>query len=131
MYSGGTIYIVPKKLFSSPPLLLNFLIDKEINTLVWATSALRIIENFDAFTVAIPSNLKLVMFSGEIMPNRILNYWRRYLPDTDFVNLYGPTEITCNCTYFKVNEIDNEILFLSDYLSKTAGYSYWTWRIAV
>jgi len=109
MYSGGTIYIVPKKLFSSPPLLLNFLIDKEINTLVWATSALRIIENFDAFTVAIPSNLKLVMFSGEIMPNRILNYWRRYLPDTDFVNLYGPTEITCNCTYFKVNrKFDNE-----------------------
>ena len=25
------------------------------------------------------------------------------LPHTRFVNLYGPTEITCNCTYFKVD----------------------------
>jgi acyl-CoA synthetase (AMP-forming)/AMP-acid ligase II len=43
------------------------------------------------------------MFSGEVMPNRVLNYWRKHLPQTNFVNLYGPTEITCNCTYFMVD----------------------------
>ena len=29
-----------------------------------------------------------------------LNYWKSYLPDALYVNLYGPTEITCNCTYY-------------------------------
>ena len=33
------------------------------------------------------------------MPIRQLNAWRAYYPDAMFVNLYGPTEITCNCTY--------------------------------
>ena len=34
------------------------------------------------------------------MPVKQLNYWREYLPDAMYVNLYGPTEITCNCTYY-------------------------------
>ena len=37
------------------------------------------------------------------MPIRHLNTWRQYLPNAMFVNLYGPTEITCNCTYYIVN----------------------------
>lgn len=43
------------------------------------------------------------MFSGEVMPNKVLNYWRSYLNDLQYVNLYGPTEITCNCTYYIVD----------------------------
>ncbi len=37
------------------------------------------------------------------MPIRHLNYWRSYLPEATFVNLYGPTEITCNCTYYIID----------------------------
>ena len=47
-------------------------------------------------------HLRNVMFSGEVMPNKVLNYWRNALPKCNYVNLYGPTEITCNCTYYKV-----------------------------
>ncbi|MBQ0059011.1 MAG: AMP-binding protein, partial [Lachnospiraceae bacterium] len=31
-----------------------------------------------------------------------LKMWMEKLPDTTFVNLYGPSEITCNCTYHVV-----------------------------
>lgn len=31
-----------------------------------------------------------------------LNLWRKYLPRAQYVNLYGPTEITCNCTYYRI-----------------------------
>ena len=34
------------------------------------------------------------------MPLKVLNYWRENIPDAMYVNLYGPTEITCNCTYY-------------------------------
>ena len=37
------------------------------------------------------------------MPIKHLNIWRKYLPDAMFVNLYGPTEITCNCTYYRID----------------------------
>ena len=39
------------------------------------------------------------MFSGEVMPVKQLNKWRSRIPNAKYVNLYGPTEITCNCTY--------------------------------
>lgn len=37
------------------------------------------------------------------MPNKQLNVWRQYLPDTVYANLYGPTEITDACTYYIVD----------------------------
>ena len=43
------------------------------------------------------------MFSGEAMPLKHLEHWRSHLPQTEFVNLYGPTEITCNCTYHRLD----------------------------
>ena len=46
-----------------------------------------------------PETVRQVMFSGELMPVKQLNKWKKYLPDARYVNLYGPTEITCNCTY--------------------------------
>ena len=37
------------------------------------------------------------------MPNKILNIWRKYIPNAIYANLYGPTEITDACTYYLVN----------------------------
>jgi D-alanine--poly(phosphoribitol) ligase subunit 1 len=37
------------------------------------------------------------------MQNRHLNYWRRKFPEALFSNLYGPTEITVDCTYYIVD----------------------------
>jgi non-ribosomal peptide synthetase component F len=44
--------------------------------------------------------LRKVFFAGEVFPTKALNIWRRNLPNVLFVNLYGPTEITVDCTYF-------------------------------
>jgi acyl-coenzyme A synthetase/AMP-(fatty) acid ligase len=44
--------------------------------------------------------LKRVFFAGEVFPTKHLNMWRRALPHATFVNLYGPIEITVDCTYY-------------------------------
>ena len=46
------------------------------------------------------------------MPTKILNIWRRHLPDALYANLYGPTEVTDICTYYIVNRdfADDEAL---------------------
>lgn len=101
--NGGTMYVIPKMMFSMVARLIDYLNENQINTVIWATSALRIVENLNVFSQKLPKHLRTVMFSGEVMPNKVLNYWRNYLPDVMYVNLYGPTEITCNCTFYKVD----------------------------
>lgn len=99
MALGSTIQVLPRKLFKMPKLLVNYLREKQISILIWAVSALRILADFKALDGESGLALQTVMFSGEVMPTRALNYWMDHLPDIRYVNLYGPTEITCNCTY--------------------------------
>lgn len=94
--------MIPKKLFSLPAGLIPYLNEKKINVVIWAVSAMRIVSNYNIFKEQLPQFLSLVMFSGEVMPVKVLNDWMDHLPETSFVNLYGPTEITCNCTYYHV-----------------------------
>lgn len=109
---GATMQIIPKQYFSMPAMLLDFLCDRKINTLIWAVSALCIISTLKGFDYRIPRNLKKIMFSGEAMPMKQLKIWHSVLPDAMYVNLYGPTEITCNCTYHIVTKQDYEKDFL-------------------
>jgi len=100
---GATMQIIPKRLFSMPAPLLDFLDERKVTTLIWAVSALCIITTLKGFTYKVPTNINKVLFSGEVMPIKHLNEWRKYLPNASYVNLYGPTEITCNCTYYNID----------------------------
>ncbi len=102
--TGATVQIIPKQLFLMPAKLLDFLCEREVTTLIWAVSAVCIISTLKGFNYRVPTALRRVMFSGEVMPVKHLNIWKSYLPDVTYVNLYGPTEITCNCTYHIINE---------------------------
>lgn len=96
---GGTLEILEKKLFSFPKLLIERLNERRVTTVIWAVPALKIIATLRAFKKDRPRFLENVLFSGEVLPPKTLAYWQEALPDVRFVNLYGPTEITCNCTY--------------------------------
>lgn len=100
--TGAKLVIIPKKMFSIPMQLLDYLCEHKVTTLIWAVSALCMITTLKGFTYRVPQTVNKVLFSGEAMPVRHLNQWRKYLPDALYVNLYGPTEITCNCTYYVV-----------------------------
>lgn len=109
MRNGATVVVVPKKLFMLPKLLLEFLNEHQIDTMIWAVSALRIVSDFKALdAVETMPDIRFIMFSGEVMPVKALNYWIDNVPDALYVNLYGPTEITCNCTYFVINGKQDE-----------------------
>lgn len=103
IFTGATVQIIPRRMFSFPTQLLDFMIEREVTTLIWAVSALCIITTLKGFEYRVPDKLKKVMFSGEVMPVKHLNICRNYLPDVQYVNLYGPTEITCNCTYYIID----------------------------
>lgn len=102
VFTGAAVHLVPKAYFSFPTKLLDYLEEREVTTLIWAVSALCIISTLNGFTYKIPSKLKKIMFSGEVMPIKQLRIWKENVPDAEYINLYGPTEITCNCTYYKL-----------------------------
>ncbi|MBR2189610.1 MAG: amino acid adenylation domain-containing protein [Eubacterium sp.] len=106
LYCGGTVQVIPKRMFVMPKLLIPYLAERGIQTIIWAVSAVRIVADFKALNeveTGQPLQIRDVMFSGEVMPVKALNYWMDNLPGARYVNLYGPTEITCNCTYYVVD----------------------------
>lgn len=103
VYSGAQLNIIPKTLFSFPMNLLEFLNERKINTIYWVPSALCIIANWRVLDYGELKYIKKVLFAGEVMPVRQLNYWIGKLPDAVFANLFGPTETTDICTYYIVD----------------------------
>lgn len=99
----GTLTIIPKKYFSFPVKLLQYLNEKNVNTLYWVPSALCIVANLKALDYVEISNVKKILFAGEVMPTKQLNEWRRHLPDALYANLFGPTEITDIALYYVLN----------------------------
>lgn len=105
MLTGAALIIIPKEMFSIPPRLLDHLCEKKVTVLIWAVSALTLVATLRGFSYKIPGTVKKILFSGEVMPAKQLRIWQSALPWAEFVNLYGPTEITCNCTYHRVRKV--------------------------
>ena len=100
--TGASMVIIPTAYFSTPPILLDYLCEKKVTTLIWAVSALCLVSGMKGLDYRVPEMVDKILFSGEAMPVKHLNIWRQYLPHAKFINLYGPTEITCNCTYYRI-----------------------------
>lgn len=110
--TGATLVIIPEENFMFPAKLVEFLNIEKINFVFWVPSVLVTVANLQIFSKVKPEYLRDIFFAGEVMPNKHLNYWRNYLPDSRYANLYGPTEITVDCTYYIVERAfqDNESL---------------------
>lgn len=109
--TGAKLILTPEELFIFPIKLLQFMSDKQVNQIFWVPSILVNIANMKLLDSVKP-NLKKILFAGEVMPTKQLNYWIKVYPDAVFSNLYGPTEITVDCTYYTVDRkfADNEQL---------------------
>ena len=102
--TGATLAIIPPKYFAFPVQVLEFINQKNINFLYWVPSAFVSIANYDLLTKIELTNVELIMFGGEVMPVKQLNYWKDNLPNLKMIaNVYGPTEATVNCTYYIVD----------------------------
>lgn len=99
---AATCCIIPKKLFLFPLPLLKFLEEKNVTALVWATSAFHLLANSGALEKAAPARLRTVIVGGEALQAKQLNVWRRALPHVRYINLYGPTEVTVDCTWYPI-----------------------------
>ncbi len=99
LFCGATVRLIPREYFSNPTMLMDYLCDGDVTVIIWAVTAMCFVSIMNGFAYRTPDKLRLIMFSGEVMPVKQLNKWQSSIPKATYVNLYGPTEITCNCTY--------------------------------
>ena len=100
---GATTFLTPKQLFMFPVKLVEYLNEHRINTICWVVSALTMISALNTFDKLTPRYLHTVAFGSEVFPIKQFNRWRAALPQATFTNLYGPTETTGMCCYYRVD----------------------------
>ena len=101
--TGASLHVIPERHYTFPLRLMQYIEEHKVNFLLWVPSVLCHVADQAALEHADLSCLRKVLFAGEVMPNKQLNYWRNQIPHALFANLYGPTEITVDCTYFIVD----------------------------
>lgn len=99
----GSLFLIAKSDFLFPKRLMATLKEQHIDTLFWVPSALTALANAEVLEHGNLPELQRVFFCGEVMPCRTLNFWKKALPKADYVNMYGPTEITDVCTWYRVD----------------------------
>lgn len=110
MTKGSTIVILPESLAAFPAKLLTLMQDHEVSFIFWVPTIMVNISNMDLLSKVSLNKLKSVWFAGEVFPTKQFNYWKEHIENAMFVNLYGPIEITLDCTYYIVERDlqDNE-----------------------
>lgn len=105
---GCTLEILPSTLFALPPELIDYLNAKKVTFASWVPTVLSLVAQLNPFSEVRPTTLKKVFFVGEVMPMKHLNKWRAALPNIQYVNLYGQSEIAGICCYYIVEgEFEN------------------------
>lgn len=122
--SGASTFIPPKSYYVFPKKILQFIHERQINTIFWVPSALCNVVNTKAFEICEPLSIELVVFCGEVMPCKHLNVWRKHVPNAHYVNMYGPTEATYACMYYDVERdfADEETLPLGKACENSSIY---------
>ncbi len=102
LFTGATLEILPSELFILPVTLIEYMNERHITYICWVPSALSVVTQLNTFQQVIPVDLKKAFFVGETFPVKQLRKWMEALPDLQYVNLYGSTEIAGVCCYYEL-----------------------------
>ncbi len=101
-FKGSTIYLIDDRLSPYPAKILEVLEKQRVSFIFWVPTIMVNIANLGLLERFSLPDLQMVWFAGEVFPTPHFNKWFDRLPHTKFVNLYGPIEITLDCTYYLV-----------------------------
>lgn len=100
---GSCIVVLPENMAAFPIKILEEMQRTKVSFIFWVPTIMVNIANMDLLNKVNLETLNLVWFAGEVFPTKQFNYWKKTLKHTKFANLYGPIEITLDCTYFIIN----------------------------
>lgn len=102
--TGSTTIIIPKNEFAMASELANTLDMNNVSVLCWSAAGLEVASKIGLLDEMQTKKIRKVLFSGSILPGRVLKEWQTCFPSAQFINQYGPTEATASCTYYVVED---------------------------
>ena len=103
--TGATLHLVPDSLNAVLPRLVKWLTTNDITTFFCVPSVLTMLLKSRRLKPDSFPKLRHIICAGEVLPTSILKEWMALYPHIQFTNMYGPTEITVDCSYRIINDI--------------------------
>lgn len=99
MAKAATMLLIPDSISTFPARMVQLLQQHKVTFFMCVPTIMVNIANMQLLDNIDLPDLRVLWFAGEVFPTSKCNYWRKSLPHTTFVNLYGPNEVTIICTY--------------------------------
>jgi len=100
--AGATLHLVPPELNSVVPRLAGWIRDRAISVFFCVPSVLTLLLKSRRLRAGMFPELRELVFAGEVVQPDVLTDWMKLFPEVRYTNMYGPTEITVDCTYHVV-----------------------------
>ncbi len=100
--TGARMEIIPSDKFIFPVKLIEYLNEKRVTFISWVPSALAVVARLRTFRDILPTTLRRVCFVGEVFPAKDLEVWRQALPEIEYINLYGSSELAGVCCLYRI-----------------------------
>ena len=102
--TGATLHLVHEDLNVVLPRLVNWLSARQITTFFCVPSVLTMLLRSRRLKSDSFPGMRHIIAAGEVLPRDILADWMDMYPHIQFTNMYGPTEITVDCSYHVLHE---------------------------
>jgi len=106
--SGATLHLIHDELNAVLPRLIKWLTEYKITTFFCVPSVLTLLLKSRRLKPESFPDLRHIICAGEVLPPDVLRMWMEMYPSIQFTNMYGPTEITVDCSYQIINKIPEE-----------------------
>ncbi len=100
--AGASLHLVPEELSLFPGELLKFIEENKVTIWNSVPSVMVYLSNTGVVKPGRIPSVRKIFFNGEGFPPRFLAEWMRIFPKKEFVNMYGPTEPTVQCSFYRV-----------------------------
>jgi amino acid adenylation domain-containing protein len=104
---GGTLVLIGEELGKDPLRLAPLISEKRLSVWYSTPSILSLLAQYGKLERYDYSNLRIVLFAGEVFPVKHLRMLKNLLPKPRYFNLYGPTE-TNVCTFYEIPDFITE-----------------------
>lgn len=98
---GATLVLVDEEIGKDPIRLAQWISEKRISVWYSTPSILSFLAQYGKLDQYVFSDLRMVLFAGEVFPIKHLRMLKDFLTKPRYFNLYGPTE-TNVCTYYEI-----------------------------
>ncbi|GAO92945.1 amino acid adenylation domain-containing protein [Pseudomonas syringae] len=106
MAAGATLHLVPEEFNVMLPRLIDWIEDNRISIFFCVPSILTLMLQTGRLHTERFVELKHLICAGEVLPTTTAKKILDLFPHLQLTNMYGPTEITVDCTYHVVREAD-------------------------